>query len=91
MTIQKRIIIEGQVQGVSFRFYTEKRGKQLGLKGIVRNLSNGNVEILVEGDADIVDQLEEWCWEGSPYSHVTNVFSESITNESGLSAFRIVY
>jgi acylphosphatase len=49
MSKQVRIIVEGRVQGVSFRYYTEGKAKELQLKGTVRNLSNGSVEIVARG------------------------------------------
>jgi len=44
------IIISGRVQGVAFRFFAEKRAVALAVAGWVRNLSNGSVEIMAEGD-----------------------------------------
>lgn len=67
------IIVEGRVQGVFFRDYTQKKGSKLGLAGWVRNQNNGSVEAVIEGDAAAVDQMIAWFHKGSPLSEVTKV------------------
>ena len=47
--IAKRYLISGRVQGVGFRFHVERRAKELGVTGYVRNLENGDVEVVVVG------------------------------------------
>ena len=51
------IIITGRVQGVFFRYSTNKVGNKLGLKGLVRNLPDGNVEVVAEGDEDKLKEM----------------------------------
>jgi acylphosphatase len=72
------IIVGGRVQGVWYRAHTEKRARELGLSGTVRNLADGTVEIVAEGDASSVAQLVEWTWKGSPHSEVTAVDVEEL-------------
>ncbi len=67
------LVIHGKVQGVFFRKYTCDKAKELKLKGIVRNLPDGSVEIFAEGDADRLKELVRWCYKGSPGSKVENV------------------
>jgi acylphosphatase len=67
------IIIQGVVQGVYFRQYTKEQADMLHLTGWVRNLANGNVEILATGDEKILDQFIKWCHEGSPRAVVNKV------------------
>ena len=86
-----RLIVTGKVQGVFFRDYTRKKATRLGLKGTVRNRSDGSVEIHVQGTDSLVKALEQWCWEGSPYSKVTNVVSQNITAHRSYSDFRVIY
>ena len=43
------ITVTGMVQGVGYRSYTRNYAKELGLKGFVKNLNNGNIEIVIEG------------------------------------------
>lgn len=65
--------IIGQVQGVWFRKYAHAKANDLGLKGYVRNLDDGSVEIEAEGHARMVKALRSWCFEGSPLADVKDV------------------
>ena len=77
MSSSKRIIVSGKVQGVWYRKYTHDKASQLGLKGTVQNLENGDVMIEAVGTEEQLNELEEWCWHGSPQSAVTNVISQN--------------
>lgn len=68
-----RLFISGRVQGVCFRAYTADEGQKLGLKGWVRNLRDGRVEVLAEGPEDRLKALEAFCRKGPPYANVRNV------------------
>lgn len=65
--------ITGRVHGVAFRAYTRETAYLLGVAGWVRNLPDGRVEAVFEGDADKVAKMVEWCRVGSPMSRVTEV------------------
>ncbi|NHJ33585.1 MAG: acylphosphatase [Asgard group archaeon] len=68
------IVVKGLVQGVSFRVYTKRKASSLGLTGHVRNLPNGDVEVIAEGKRNQLLQLINWLKKKrSPCSHVTNV------------------
>jgi acylphosphatase len=67
------VFISGRVQGVFFRAYTEQEAKKLGVKGWVRNLPDGRVEAVFEGENSAVDQMVAWCHKGSPSAKVTDV------------------
>ena len=54
---QLHIYFSGQVQGVGFRYSTSHFAKNLGLKGWVKNLSDGRVEALVVGEANLIDEF----------------------------------
>ncbi len=75
-----RAIVSGRVQGVGFRMYTRAQARQLGVYGYVRNLSNGNVEIVAEGEVEKVDALLEWAKSGSPSALVHNLTIEVLTD-----------
>jgi acylphosphatase len=64
------VVIRGRVQGVAFRYYTRHRALELGVTGWVRNLPDGRVEGLFEGDATAVEGLVEWCHSGPPSAQV---------------------
>ena len=72
------IIIKGEVQGVMYRYYAQMKARELGLTGYVRNLPDGDVEILAEGDNGELMALAEWTKEGSPYSVVEEVIVRSM-------------
>ncbi|GBD25223.1 Acylphosphatase [bacterium HR30] len=72
---QRRVhlLIHGVVQGVGFRFFVERHAKDLGLKGWVRNVANGAVEVLVEGPAEALDRLVQLCHQGPRGAMVESV------------------
>ena len=76
-----KAIASGKVQGVAFRMYAQTQAKQLGLKGYVRNLSNGNVEIVAVGAADKVDAFIDWAKSGSPAA-IIDKLDVAIVNKS---------
>lgn len=73
MKARAHIFVSGQVQGVFFRDNTRRWASSLELKGWVRNLTDGRVEVLVEGDKDKIEALVVQLREGPPMSHVENV------------------
>jgi acylphosphatase len=64
------VIVQGRVQGVAFRHHTCRRAQELGVTGWVRNLPDGAVEGLFEGDDGAVAALVEWCRSGPPAARV---------------------
>ena len=67
------MVIKGRVQGVFFRASTREEAARLNLAGWVRNLSNGNVEVVAEGERAALEKLVEWSHQGPPYAEVTHV------------------
>lgn len=59
-----RVIVTGNVQGVFFRSTTRSKARLLGLKGWVRNLPDGSLEVVIEGNRDDVETLIEFCKKG---------------------------
>lgn len=62
--IRAHIVVSGRVQGVLFRDGIRRRAKNLGVKGWVRNLPQGQVEAIFEGDKDKVEQIINWAKKG---------------------------
>lgn len=89
--MQIKIIVSGRVQGVSFRAYTSDKAKSLGIQGWVKNLPTGEVQILAQGTDEQLKALENWCWQGSPYSNVTDVYTEPVSEEKNVRPFHIAY
>ena len=81
----KRYLVSGRVKGVFYRGSAQRQAKQLGLKGWVRNLSDGRVEMLAFGDEDSLDMIEKWLEIGPEYAKVTNieVIDENISDVAG--------
>ncbi|NQU78037.1 acylphosphatase [Candidatus Falkowbacteria bacterium] len=67
------IKIHGQVQGVSFRYYSQDLAGELGLAGFVRNESDGTLYIEVEGEKEKLDEFMEWCRKGPGSAQVEKV------------------
>jgi acylphosphatase len=65
--------VSGRVQGVFFRANTRAEAKRLGLKGWVKNLPGGGVELVAEGPSWAVNELIIWCHKGPAYSRVDKV------------------
>ncbi|MDQ3926486.1 MAG: acylphosphatase [Actinomycetota bacterium] len=82
------VYVSGQVQGVSFRDATRQQAEELGLGGWVRNLQDGRVEAVFEGESETVRQMIEWCESGPSSADVDDVSVEQETPE-GLSGFEV--
>jgi len=67
------LFISGRVQGVFFRARTKEKAEQLRLNGWVKNLHDGRVEALFEGDTDAITHMIDWCKKGPLLSSVTRV------------------
>lgn len=87
--MRAHIIVSGLVQGVGFRYFIYKKAVELELKGFVRNLYNGDVEILVEGEKDKIQILIEHAKIGPRSAFVKNVKVEWEEDKNEFSDFRI--
>jgi len=76
-----RITVSGRVQGVFYRAWTERVARSLGLNGWVRNLSNGDVEILAIGPREAITELVTRCWRGPPAATVADIKVEECEAE----------
>ncbi len=83
--------ISGRVQGVFFRAYARDAGRVSGVFGWVRNLPDGRVEALFEGEADKVENMLAWCHSGSPLSRVEAVEVREETCTGEFTSFTIAY
>lgn len=73
MKSSAHVFISGMVQGVFFRSTTRDRAKELGLTGWIKNLRDGRVEAVFEGEIESIGRMLEWCKAGPPYARVKNV------------------
>ncbi|WP_240518905.1 acylphosphatase [Leptolyngbya sp. BC1307] len=77
-TLCLRLLISGRVQGVGYRYSTREQASALGLVGWVRNLPDGRVEAMVEGDRPQVEEMVQWFHSGPPMAQVEAVKSEDL-------------
>ncbi len=70
------VYVSGLVQGVAFRYSAVRQAKHLGITGWVKNLRDGRVELLLEGEEHAVLQMVEWCQHGPPSARITDVHTE---------------
>ena len=68
-----RAVVTGQVQGVAFRWSTQREADHLGVRGWVRNLEDGRVEAQLEGDPDAVEALVAWLRRGPTAARVEDL------------------
>jgi acylphosphatase len=71
--IRRRVVVRGRVQGVFFRGSTQEEAHRAGVDGWVRNLPDGAVEAVFEGEAAGVEQMLEYCRRGPSWARVTDV------------------
>lgn len=89
--VRVRVLVDGRVQGVAYRFFAEKYAARLGVTGWVRNLPDGRVEVVAEGTSDRVEAFLERLKEGPSLARVDGfaVRHEAATGE--FKDFRIVF
>lgn len=71
--VTRHLIISGLVQGVWYRESLREAADEQGVTGWVRNRLDGSVEAMVQGEADRVDALIDWCRRGPPQARVEGV------------------
>jgi acylphosphatase len=82
------VSVSGTVQGVYYRATTRDRARDRGVDGWVRNLEDGRVKAVFEGPREAVEEMVEWCHEGSPAATVEDVEAE-YGDPEGLEGFEI--
>jgi acylphosphatase len=71
--IRRHVVVHGWVQGVGFRFWCEYRARELGVRGWVRNLDDGDVEAVFEGDDEAVTRMLGWVRVGPKHATVSSI------------------
>ncbi len=82
------VYVSGKVQGVNFRGALQEEAERQGLNGWVRNLQDGRVEAVFEGDSETVRRMIEWCESGPSSADVDDVSVEQEAPE-GVSGFEV--
>jgi acylphosphatase len=72
-TVRAHVLVSGSVQGVFFRVSAAQRAGRAGVNGWVRNIADGRVEAVFEGERHAVEECVEWCSSGPPGASVDRV------------------
>ncbi len=91
MKVRAHVFISGRVQGVFFRSTAKEWADELGIKGWIRNLPDGRVEAVIEGDKDKVDEMLELLRRGPPLAVVEDVKIDWEDYKGEFRDFRIIY
>lgn len=83
--IRKHVVFKGKVQGVFFRNNTREKASEEDVTGWVKNLKDGSVEAIFEGDKEKVEEVIRWCREEQPHARVTSL---EIQEEEATGEFR---
>jgi len=85
-----KIVIRGTVQGVFFRNFIKDNADKLNLKGFSRNLDNGDVEVVVEGNMEEVNKLVEICKQGPKFASIKDIKVEEGKFSGEFKEFKIL-
>jgi len=91
MKVRAHVFVSGRVQGVFFRSETRYHARSRGVTGWVRNLPDGRVEAVFEGEKEDVEQLIEFCKRGPPGARVAGVEVKWEKYKGEFQDFRIRY
>lgn len=86
-----RATVSGYVQGVGFRYSARREAAKLGLVGWVRNLPDGDVEVLAEGPRSAIAAFRDWLEEGPPGARVDSVEARTLVPRGGYSEFTVEF
>ncbi len=84
-------IVKGRVQGVAFRYYTQRTAYRLGVAGTVKNLYDGDVEVYVQGDEEAVKKFEVFLNQGPISARIDRVVREEFESDHVFPDFNIVF
>ena len=89
MVVARRFVVSGRVQGVGFRYFVQEAATVEGLIGWVRNLPDGRVEILAEGDAEAVERFSRHIERGPSLARVERVETAEETPSGRAGSFTV--
>lgn len=84
-------VVRGDVQGVGFRYFVQRKAQQLGVRGWVRNNADGSVELVAEGNRDDLEQLKRAVEEGPRMAHVERVEVQWSSATGNLQGFELAW
>ena len=86
-----RYVVKGMVQGVAFRYYTVRNAQNFGIKGTVKNLFNGDVEVVARGEPENLKHFEAFLRTGPPAAAVDRVIKEEVDIIEIFTGFEIIF
>ncbi len=86
---RSKVIVKGIVQGVNFRYYTQRQAIRYNVTGWVRNLPDSSVAALFEGEEQDVEAMVQWCHHGPPSAQVTELIVQPEEYQGEFSSFSI--
>jgi len=86
MKVRVHVFVSGRVQGVFFRWETKRVAEAKNVKGCVRNLEDGRVEAIFEGEEGDVAQVVDFCRSGPPLADVDNI---EVSDEKYTGKFKV--
>jgi acylphosphatase len=89
MIVARRFFVSGRVQGVGFRYFVQDHAAVEGVHGYVRNLPDGRVEALVEGEAESVLRVERAIRRGPPSARVEQVTVDDVAPAGRATGFAV--
>ncbi len=89
MKIAYKIIIQGRVQGVGYRWFAMQMAQKFNVNGHVSNLINGDVEVFVQGDDPSVQEFISQLRQGPSFSQVTNLIINDANFDQDLNQFKV--
>ena len=91
MTIARRFIVRGRVQGVGFRYFAIRAAQKVGVSGTVRNLPDGTVEAIAEGSETAIAEFRSELEHGPSYGHVSRVDEMEMQPSGRYTGFEVMF
>jgi acylphosphatase len=85
------VVVKGIVQGVNFRYHTQRQANRSGVTGWVRNLPDGSVAAVFEGEEQDVEAMIEWCRRGPSSAQVSELIVQPEEYRGDFSSFSIKF
>ncbi len=86
-----KAIVKGRVQGVGYRYFAYREALALRLNGYVKNLPDGDVEVVAEGEENSIEVFLQILKKGPSFAHVTDIRISKLLNEETFNGFSIDY
>jgi acylphosphatase len=86
-----KVIVKGIVQGVNFRYYSQRQAAKFSITGWVKNLPDGSVAGVFEGDEQDVEAMVQWCRRGPPSAHVAELIAQPEEYRGEFSSFSVKF